>query len=215
MADPSCGASVQACALRIATLEQDGVPIPGAAMAYVTDEFTKLTATPNLVKGADLEMINACGVLNNAYKQRDMLKRYDLALDMIFLSADFEGLLVGNEVFTLAGSSVGGAVPPFGSYGAPYGTSLELWSKHIVNGDFDPVWPYIQWIFPRTYWSVAPETYDNNPMARSFMGYTSQNPNYFNGPFNDWNWDSSRMHAWQYTKTLPNPVCGSIAVPVT
>lgn len=215
MAELSCGASVQACAIRVATLGQDGVPIPGASMAYITDQFTKLTATPNLVKGADMDMINACGVLSNAYKARDMLKRYDLQLDMIFLSAEFENLLIGGDLFTQAGYSIGGAVPPFGSYGAPYGVTLEVWSKHIVNGDFDPVYPYVQWVYPRTYWTVAAETFDNNPMARTLMGYSSQNPNYEDGPFGDWTFDSSRMRMWQLTRTLPTPVCGAIAVPTS
>jgi hypothetical protein len=212
MAEQSCGASVQACAIRVATLEQDGVPLPGVGLAYVTDQLMKMVATPNNVKGADMDIINACGILINAYKARDMFKRYDLALDMTFISPEFEHMLCGGELFTQGGFAVGGSSPAFGAIEAVYGVSVELWTKHIVNGDFDPIWPYIQWVFPRTYWTVGPDTFENNPMQRSFVGYTSQNPNYFNGPFNDWTFASDRSRAYRFTRTLPTPNCGAIAI---
>jgi hypothetical protein len=213
VAEQSCGASVQACALRIATLEQDGVPLPGSGLAYVTDQFAKLTATPSLFKGVDIQTPNACGSPVVIYKDRDKLIRYDLALDMILLSPEFEHLLVGGELFTSGGFAVGGSSPAIAVVEAVYGLSMEVWTKHIVNGDYDPIWPYIQWVYPRTYWQVGPDMFENNPMMRSFTGYTSQNPNYFNGPFNDWTFASDRSRAWRFTKTLPTPNCGAIAVP--
>lgn len=215
MAEQSCGASVQACGIRVSVLEQDGISIPGANMAYITDQLMKLTATPVFFKGVDIQNPNACGTPLVIYKDRDRLIRYDLALDMIFISPEFENMLTGGELFTLNGFSVGGSSPAIAAIEAPYGVSMELWTKHIVNGDYDPIWPYIQWVYPRTYWQVGPDTFDNAAMSRSFTGYTSQNPNYFDGPFSDWTFAADRSRAWRFTKTLPTPNCGAIAVPAS
>lgn len=213
MAEQTCGSSVQACAGRVAVLEQDGVPLPGPSNLYVTDALMKLVATAVLTKGVDIEVLNACGAPSVLYKDRDRLKRYDLALDMITLSPEFENMLTGGQLFTSGGFTVGGSVPAVGTIEAPFGVSVELWSKHIVNGDIDPVWPYIQWILPRSYWSpITPVAWDNNAMPRSFTGYTTENQNWFNGPANDWAFNSTRSIAWRFTKTLPVVKCGAQAL---
>lgn len=209
MAQQTGGGSVQACAMRIAKLELDGVPLPGAGNLYVTDTFGKLDATPVVTKGIDIEVMNACGGLPVTYKDRDRLKRYDLVLELEWLDPELEFLLIGGELFTASAFSVGGAVPAVGVVDNIGGVSMELWSKHIVNGDIDVIWPYIQWIFPRTYWAPDKMSWSNGHSTRNFTGYCAQNPNYFNGPTNDWTFASDRLLAWRFTKTIPTPQLGS------
>src|SRR5260221_9760435 len=99
MAVPSCGASVQACALRVAVLEQDGIPLPGAGNLYTTDVMAKLDATPVYTKGVDMEVLSACGVPALIYKDFDRFKRFDLQLSLINLDPEIENMLVGGEIF--------------------------------------------------------------------------------------------------------------------
>lgn len=209
----SCGGSVQACAMRVAALEIDGVPLPGATNLYVTDAFAKLEAAAVKTKGADIEILNACGQPSILFKDRDRLKRYDLTLEMINTDPEFENMLTGGELFTSGGFTIGGSVPKVGAIEAPWGVSLEVWSKHIVGGDIDGIWPYIRWVLPRSYWDAPDKImWDDNAMPRNFVGYTTENQNWFNGPANDWTFSSDRSIAWAYTKTIPTPSCGAQAL---
>jgi hypothetical protein len=213
MAELNCGGSVQCCAIRVATLEQDGVPLPGSANLYVTDAFSQFKATPVTTKGVDMEVVNACGAPAIVYKDQDRFKRYDITLDLIFLDPELENLLVGGELFTSGGFSIGNSVVATADYaGAINGVSLELWSKHIVNGDIDATWPYVRWVFPRVRLMPADVTLDNNAMPFSYTGYTSANPNWFNGPANDWPYSSDRQKMYALTKTLPTVACGAQAL---
>ena len=210
MAEPSCGGSVQACAMRVALLDMSGVPMPGPQNLYVINAISKLEATPVYTKGVDMEVVNACGAPSLIYKDMDRFKRYDLTLSLIYLDPELENMLLGTEMFNVGGLDVGGSSPQVASYGGYYpGVSIELWSKHIVNGDIDPVYPYIQWVLPRTRWVIDKITFENNPMQRMFMGYSSSNPNYYNGPANDWALPSDTQLFWKFTTTLPTPTCGA------
>jgi hypothetical protein len=220
MAEVTCGASIQCCAIRVAVLEQDGVPLPGAANMYVTDAIAKFEATPVYTKGVDMEVLNACGLPAVLYKARDVFKRYDITMDLLYIDPELEAILIGNVsgstggvlTFSQGGFTIGASGPDVGLIGAPYGVSCELWSKHIVNGDLDVTWPYVQWIVPRSYWQPDKVTLDNNAMPRSYAGFTTENPNYFNGPMNDWTFDSGRSLAYRFTKTIPSPSCGAQAL---
>lgn len=216
MAQQSCGASVYALMMRIAVLEQDGVPLPGPRNLYVTDALTKLTATPQYYQAPVVEVPNASGGLCVNLNTRKVLKWYDLALEICNIDPEIDNMLLGGELYTqtIGGTSyaVGGSVPQANVISAPFGVAIELWSKHITGTDIDSVNPYIHWILPRTYWSPDAITWDINHMGRMFQGYTSENPNFEDGPAEDWNFASDRMIAWSYTKVLPTPTCGAIAL---
>jgi hypothetical protein len=212
MSETTCGASVQAVGMRVAVLEKDGVPLPGAGNLYVTDALAKLDATPVYFKGADIQQPNAGGKLCVVYKVPDQLVRYDLALTVCSLDPELEHMVVGGELFKSGNVSVGGSAPKVGTKEAENGVSIELWSKHVVGGDIDSVYPYIHWVFPRTYWQPDKATWDNSPMERPFTGYTSENPRWFNGPANDWTFNSDRSWAWCFTQTVPVPTCGAQAL---
>jgi hypothetical protein len=215
MAEQNCGASVEAVATRVAVLEQDGVPIPGAGNMYTTDALVKLDLTPVFTKGNDIEVMNAGGGLCVTYKERDRFKRYDLVLEICTLDPELEQMLVGGLPITAGGFTIGATTPRVGAIGAPFGVSMELWTKHIVNGDLDVFYPYIHWYLGRTYWQPDKTTFDVNHMSRMFQGYTSENPNFEDGPAGDWLWDSASTLGYAYTRTLPTIQCGSQATPVS
>lgn len=211
MAEQSCGSSIFSCVTRVAVLEQDGVPLPGAGNLYVTDALVKMEGTPQFTKIPETEVLNACGALCAFYKAVDPFKRLDLTLELCSIDPELEQMLAGGELFTSGGFSVGKSAPPVGTVEARVqnGVSVELWSKHIVNGDVDPIWPYIHWVYPRTRWMPDRQTHDINHMPRLFTGFTSENPNWFNGPANDWTFASDRTWAWAFTKTIPVTACGA------
>ena len=210
MPEPTCGGSVQACAMRVTMLEQDGVPLPGPIHTYTLATVSKLEAVPVYVKGVDLEVLSACNAPSLLYKDMDRMKRFDLTLTMIHYDPEFDNLLLGTELFNTGGQNVGISAPATAAYAGYFpGVSLEIWSKHITNGDIDPQWPYIQWVLPRTRWQRGNITWDNAAMPVSFTGYTTQNPNYEDGPFDDWPFASDTALMSRYTTTLPTPTCGA------
>jgi hypothetical protein len=213
MAEPTCGASVQAVAIRVSILEQSGVPDPGAGHLYTSDALTKLEADPQYVAGVNIQKKNAGGSLCVNYKSRDVLSRYDTSLEICSLDPELENMLAGGELFTLGGVHVGGSTPQVGVVERPYGVSVELWSRHVGSGgDQDATWPWVWWVLPRSYWQPGKATWDENEMPRLFTGYTSENPNWFNGPLNDWAFSSDRSIAWCFSKTVPTPTCGAVAL---
>ncbi len=217
MAEQSCGSSIYACATRVAVLEQDGVPLPGAGNLYVTDALVKMEGTPQFTKVPEVEVLNACGALCSFYKAIDPFKRVDLTLELCTIDPELEHMLTGGELFSTGGFVIGASAPPVGTVEAAVqnGVSIELWSKHILQGDLDPTWPYIHWIWPRTHWAPDKTTFDINHMPRLFTGFTSENPNWFNGPANDWTFSSDRTYAYAFTKTLPATACGAQNLPVS
>lgn len=216
MSEPTCGASVQAVAIRVAKLEPTGIPAPGAGNLYVSDALTKLEADPEYVAGANIQKKNAGGNLCVNYRTRDVLSRFGLALEICSLDPELEVMLVGGELFTSGGVHIGASSPQVGVIEAPYGVSVELWSRHVVSGgDQDATWPWVHWVLPRSYWTPGKVTWDENDMPRLFSGFTSENQNWFNGPANDWAFSSDRSIAWAFTQTVPTPTCGATALSAT
>ncbi|MGH9094437.1 MAG: hypothetical protein ACRDXE_04690 [Acidimicrobiales bacterium] len=196
--------------MRVAVLEADGVPLPGALNLYATDGIAKFEATPVYTKGADMEIVNGCGAPAIIYKDMDRFKRYDTTLELVYIDAELENMLIGGELFTTAGMNIGTSGPAVAAYaGNFYGVSMEFWSKHVVNGDQDGTYPWVQWVMPRSKWMKEKTTLDNNPMPMNYTGFSSANPQYFNGPANDWTFASDTQLMWRFTKTIPASVCGA------
>ena len=207
MAEIACGGSVQVCMMRIVALELDGVPI---GPYYVTDAITKWEATPVFTKGVDMEIVNGCGAPALIYKDMDRFKRYDVSLELIYTDPELESMLEGTELYTTGGVDVGSGSPAVAAYAGYYpGFSVELWSKRIVNGDLDSQYPYWRWCYPRVRLQMDKTTLENNPSPRMYTGYTSQNPNWEDGPFDDWPFASDTQGFRAATKTLPTPSCGT------
>lgn len=209
MAERNCGGSIYCVMARVAVLEADGVPLPGAGNLYVTDAITKLDVDPQWYQSPEITVPNGSGQLCVVFKPLPVLKWVNLAVEFCRYDPELEHMMVGGELFTKAGYSVGGSAPAVGAFGAPNGVSLEVWSEHIVDGDIAPIYPYIRWVFPRSKWTPAKFSIDQNHMPRPLDGFTSQNPNWFNGPGNDWTYSSDRSYAHAYDTSIPTPQCGA------
>ena len=210
MAEYAVGGTVQVCIMRLAVLDGEGVPNPGTSQLFVTDGLAKIDFTPVNTKGVDLELLNGCGAPVVVYKDMDRFKRFDCTMTINYLDPELEIMLIGGESYTSGGYTIGSSVPNTAAYAGYYwGVSMELWSKHIVAGDIDPIYPWVRWVIPRTRWMFDKMTFDNAAVTREFTGYTSQNPNFYNGPANDWPYPSDTQLMYAYAKTAPTAVVGA------
>jgi hypothetical protein len=109
-----------------------------------------------------------------------------------------------------AGPGVGSGyqAPALGIVGNPYGVSMEFWSKHIINGYQDSVYPYIWTVLPRVA-NLHSMPYDltNANKVNQFEGQGFQNPNWSSGPFGTYPNDT--------TKWRQRTFCGAQVLPVS
>ncbi len=215
MASNDCASQIQSCAVRVAVLESDGVPLPGDNNLYVTDGLVKLTAKRVVSAGEDFELKNACGSICLTFKDCDRLKRYEFDLELCFTSPQLMAMLTGGAVLTdMTTGAVGYADQAVGEP-CPAFVSVEIWAKRIIDGHQDPDFPYNWWAFPSTTWALGDREFANAPSSTLLTGFGVENPNWFDGPGNDWPVASDRVAQFIPTTMLPTIACGSQPLPVS
>lgn len=193
---------IQACAMRVARLGPDGVPLPGAHNLYVTDALSELSMTPVYKDGDEIEETNACGAVAISYLGPPTFKRADIALTIMTPDPYLQQLLGGGAVLTDGGVH-GYAWPAIGVIGGD-GISIELWSKRIDNGALATDYPYMWTALPRiTNLKHGQRTYNNGAQLPVFSGQALENPNWYDGPLNDWPVASDRVSQQFPVNALP------------
>jgi len=173
-----CLPQVQAIAMRVTALDLSGVPLPGTDTMIVSNALSSLAVSPVYTDGDEIEEKGANGGVCVNYRSADTFKRLDLTLTLCTPDPYLEAAISGGDVLE-AGGLVGFAAPPLGIVTGA-GVSIELWALRIDNGALLPV----------------------------FSGQAVENPNWFDGPGNDWPATSDRVHQWIETASYPTPVCG-------
>lgn len=203
-----CLPQVQVCAMRVARLDNNGVPLPGASNLYVSDALAELTATPVYTDGEEIEERNACGAVVVNYRGDDSFRRLDISLRLITPDPELSEMLAGDRL--VSGGRVGWAAPPLGEVTGA-GVSLELYSKRIDDGDLAIGDPYAWWVLPKVKNLRAGDlTFGNAAIPMLFSGQAVENPNWFNGPLNDWPVASDRVIQWIPWNALPDVQCGYV-----
>lgn len=205
-----CSGSLQVCALRVTRLEPNGVPDPGAGNIYTTDALVLLTPTAVYTDGDDLEQKNGCGSICMSFKDCDRFKRVDAELQLCAPDPELHELLLGGDLISLAGDSIGFAMPEVGG-SCHDGVSVEAWTKAWDGDSQATERPYWRWVMPRTYWRLGAKNMENALMTNPLTGFGVENPNFFDGPANDIP-DTSVSHRafyWFRDTALPTVQCGT------
>lgn len=193
---------VQACAIRVARLDSNGVPTPGAANIYTSDALTELVATPVYDDAAEITQKNACGTTCLDYIGDDTLKRIDVTVTICTHDPYLVAMLSNGDVLVDSGVN-GYAMPPIGPLSSN-GVSIELWAKRIDDGDLDVDYPYAWWVLPKVKnLRLGARTFNDGSALPQFSGRGYQNVNWFDGPLNDWPVASDRVLQWFPTTALP------------
>jgi len=111
-------------------------------------------------------------------------------------------------------TEIGYAAPEVGTAPVPNGVGVEFWTAAIADGAYAASYPYIQWVLPRCYLSPSDnwKAEGENPLLPGFSGFSNQNPNWGDGPLDDWPYESGRV--WQFARVtdLPDLSTGYVTV---
>lgn len=199
--------SLFALGMRFARLAPNGAPLVGADNAYQTDSLVQMQFGLEYEEGEEIIQRNGAGRICLTYKAPDSLKRAAIS-GLQFCTPDPNVLefLIGGEVIEDGdGNQIGYRAPEVGSEPTPNGVSIELWTRAIIEGAYSG---YFRWVFPRVFlrpsgdWTAS----GSDAMVPEFEGFGTQNPNWGDGPTNDWDYESDRV--WQYVQTEDFPIEG-------
>lgn len=212
-----CLPQIQACAMRVARLDTNGVPLPGASNLYVTDALTQVQHAPAYEDGDRITQKNACGAVCVDYQSPPTYLGDDITITLCTPDPQLVQMLNGGTVLTV-GAAVGASSPAIGIIPAALqkGVSIELWAKRIRNGDLDPTFPYARWVLPKvTNIKQGGFNQENGPNLPTFTARALENANWFNGPTNDWTAASDKSWQWLPVTTLPTVTCGYLTLAST
>lgn len=208
----NCSKSLKVCAIAVTELTSDGSPkISGDR--YVVDDLITLTVGSEYGDDDDIERKSASGAVCLTYFQFGPLKRLNMSMDLCSANPELHAKLVGGARLSSSGA-IGFAWPQVGQTAACgqsgyNGVGLEAWTLNVgQDGTTDPTFPYLHWLFPRTYWRVGDKNFDDDAMTHSFEGLGLQNSQWLDGPDASWPVASDRVGQWLPTATLPTVGCG-------
>lgn len=218
---PDCLPQVLACRTRLARIDPvSGVPIPGPNNLYVTDALVTLAAKWAKEAGDEIKEKDGCGDLAVYYKGQASLLRMDLTITLVQPDPQVSEMLSGGGSTITDGTAIGFAAPPLGTVSPNDCLSVELWTKRIRKGKVDTVYPYAWWVYPWTMnWSPGDHDHGDKNLALTFDGEAYENPNWFDGPANDWPATTQPTQVFQWIPCtaahLPPAACGYQATPAS
>lgn len=193
MSDPTCYGSLQVCALRVALLADNGLPLAGADNGYVSDALIKVDVGIEIAKGADLEKRTGCDTVCQTYKGPDKIKRANLKFALCELDIQLGQMLVGGDLISTDGAVTIGWEFPHIDDAAPDGVCLELWTKawdgasQATPAALSNAAAWWHWVFPRYTGQVDNMTMQNDFLEFAVTGNGEENPLMSHlGPFQDW-----------------------------
>lgn len=204
-----CAGSLHVCRLRAARLGDDGVPLPGADNLYVTKALIRLAYSPSVVEGENFQQRNGQGDLCVNFRERDVIERWTLEMSICTPDPALTEILTQwGQVLEQDGDVTGFATGYLGEAPEGGGVSIEAWSRAIVGGVQAASLPWWWWVMPRTYWRIGDSSLERAVKENPLVGFAVENPNWYDGPANDWPHLSDRALMWDRTDTIPDEQCG-------
>lgn len=207
-----CLAAIHLCRVRVTRLDADGTPTAGPNNSYVTADPMVLTVTPNIEAGQDLVLTGGCDCIIAQYRGFDKLKRFDFELDLGKVEPGLMEMMLGATAIT------DGSNGPIGiwwgenqfdcSTAAQPNLCFEAWQDGWEDDQISAAYPYIHWIWPSTYWQIAPHTLQNDFFQPKLTGFSRRNENWGEGIYGDLPETAQPIGGFFYTDSRPDAECG-------
>lgn len=183
-----CGASINACGLRVTELDSEGNVVGTPNNFWVTSKLIEISVTPEVEEGTDVTMKSGCDCIIATFRAADLLKRFNFTISLGQLEPGLIEMMIGGSVI-LSGADVIGINWPTGidcEASPPPKVALEVWS---FNQDVDAqntLYPYWHWVWPGTQWQIGEASLGAGDFFRpQLTGFSFGNANWVHGPYND------------------------------
>lgn len=197
LAGAVCIGELQACVVRAAALDSDCTPTGGTNGGIVTAGLVTMTADPDIEEGTVYEQKNACGDILFTYNKDDVVKNYTFTGEFGFSDFEMMALLFGGSLILGAGGGpfagkVIGYADRLYTAARRNGVYLEVITTTVTQGAGDCVVagstaPFaIGHIFGKVKLVPGSQNFADDIKRVAFTGKGSNNPNLFNGPWNDY-----------------------------
>lgn len=195
--------------MRVARLDANGVPSPGAGNLYVSTGFTRVAVDPQYSVGAVTERKNASGEVCFHYMSADSFTKANITIELCDYDPYLLAMLTGGETQT-DGDRIGWKIPEIGPVTGD-GVSIEVWTRRVDDGEEDADSPYGWFAYPRAKnLRLSGWAHEDGALIPTITGQAYENPNWFDGPANDWPIDSDRVVQYIPTSSLPTAQVGGI-----
>lgn len=213
-----CGSTIKICRTRVTRLDSVGNPEAGPNNVYVTDKQLMLTATPQIEAGVERTLVGGCDCIVAHYHGYDKLKFFTLELDMGTIEPALIEMLIGADAITEGGSVAGDWWPSqlSCSDAAQPNVCFEAWTDRWQD-DAPAASPvrYMHWIWPSSFWQIAPYTLQLDFLQPKFTAFTRANSNWGLGIYGDQPEAAGPLGGFFPTDTLPDALCDYQSEPLT
>lgn len=224
MAELVCVGQHQACVLRATRLDEDCTPLSGPTDAVIFAGIVDLSLTPVVKERTFLEPEDACGNILFVAETPEVVKRYDVTLNLavsgfeaIELMTDAE-LIIGNATSPWEDSTIGVADAGLTTPSKP-GFGLEVWVRATALGESGPCGPdetnpnWVRHVFPRVLLRRDARTFNNEVANYTFTGISTANSQ-FGDPWSDFpgvTVPNGSPHYEFYDTGIPTAECGYVS----
>jgi hypothetical protein len=182
--------SIKVAVVRVARLNAACTPISGATNGAASKAIVRLQASAELETGQEYQQKNGSGDILISVKDEDRLKRMNLQLELATRDFELIELLTGATAIT---SGASGGVVGISRRGiglaAPSPVSVEIWTKVATSAGSCASVGTAQWfrnVYPKVVFSMGDSEFGDSVAMTMLTGVAEANPNWGNGPFNDW-----------------------------
>lgn len=207
-----CLATIHLCRVRATRLNADGTPTPGPNNYVVSDVPIDLAVTPVIEAGKDSTLVGGCDCIVATYRGYDKLKRFDFVMNMGKIDFPLMELMLGSTIISGSGGDYIGQWWSSNAFAcatpAQPNCAFEGWQTGWNQDRQDNVQPYVHWVWPSTYWQIAPHTLQNDFLLLQLNGFSRGNSAWGTGIYGDQPASAPPLGGFFYSQTQPNALCG-------
>lgn len=217
--------SLKLCVIRVARIDPSTclfVETTGDnTEAVVSKAAVSLKSSPEYDTGEEYIQKNGCGDIVISVKDCDRLKRVNLEMELCLRDLELLELLTGGNLYS---KIINGQATNIGLGRRGVGlacqspVSIEVWSK-AADASGDCVTPDLGWwrsVWPKATLTLQDVELGNQIAMIRLSGFGEPNPNWRNGPFNDWpadeTLDPAEPEAFVLDDAPPTPGVGFASV---
>jgi hypothetical protein len=182
--------SIKVAVVRAARLDASCTPVSGATNGAASKAIVRLQAAAENEAGQEYQQKNGSGDILISVKDEDRLKRMNLQLELATRDFELIELLTGATAISsgASGGTIGISRRGVGS-AAPSPVSLEIWTKVATSAGSCATAGSAQWfrnVYPKVVFSMGDSEFGDSVAMVMLTGIAEANPNWGDGPFNDW-----------------------------